>query len=46
VNATLRRMNVDYEIVEVDLVESTGFMLVAKGATVKQVAKNIKKGRI
>jgi hypothetical protein len=46
VNATLLRMNVDYEIVEVDLADSMGFMLVAKGATPKQVAKNIKKGRI
>jgi len=46
VNATLRRMNVDYEIVEVDLADSMGFMLVAKDATPKQVAKNIKKGRI
>jgi hypothetical protein len=46
VNATLCRMNVDYEIVEVDLAESMGFMLVAKGATPKQIAKNIKKGRI
>ncbi len=46
VNATLRRMNADYEIVEVDLAESMGFMLVAEGATPKQVAKNIKKGKI
>lgn len=46
VNATLRRMNVDYEIVEVDLADSMGFMLVAKDATPKQIAKNIKKGRI
>lgn len=46
VNATLRRMNVDYEIVEVDLAESMGFMLVAKDATPKQAAKNIKKGKI
>ena len=46
VNATLLRMNVDYEIVEVDLADSMGFMLVAKGATPKQVAKNIKKGKI
>jgi hypothetical protein len=46
VNAALRRMNVDYEIVEVDLADSMGFMLVAEGATAKQVAKNIKKGKI
>ena len=46
VNAVLRRMNVDCEIVEVDLADSMGFMLVAKDATAKQVAKNIKKGKI
>lgn len=46
VNAVLRRMHVDYEIVEVDLVDSTGFMLVAEGATAQQVAINIKKGKI
>jgi hypothetical protein len=46
VNAVLRRMHVDYEIVEVDLADSTGFMLVAEGATAKQVAINIKKGKI
>lgn len=46
VNATLCRMNVDYEIVEVDLAESMGFMLVAKSATPKQIAKNIKNGKI
>jgi hypothetical protein len=46
VNAVLRRMHVDYEIVEVDLADSTGFMLVAEGATAQQVAINIKKGKI
>jgi hypothetical protein len=46
VNAVLRRMNVDYEIVEVDLAENMGFMLVAEGATPAQAAKNIAKGKI
>jgi hypothetical protein len=46
VNAVMQRMNLDYEIVEVDLADTMGFMLVAKGATAEQVAKNIKKGRI
>jgi hypothetical protein len=45
-NAVMRRMNLDYEIVEVDLADSMGFMLVAEGATPKQVAKNIAKGKI
>lgn len=46
VNAVMRRMNLDYEIVEVDLADTMGFMLVAEGATPKQVAKNIAKGKI
>jgi hypothetical protein len=46
VNAVLARMNVDYEIVEVDLADQMGFMLVAKDATPAQVAKNIRKGKI
>ena len=46
VNAVFRRMNVDYEIVDVDLADAMGFMLVAEGATPKQVARNIRKNKI
>ena len=46
VNAAFKRMNAGYEIVDVDLADSMGWMLVAEGATPKQVAKNIRKNKI
>ena len=46
VNAVLGRMNVDCEIVEVDLADQMGFMLVSKDATPFEIAKNIRKGKI
>ena len=46
VNDLFNRMNLDYEIVEVDLAENIAFMMVAKGATAQQVAKSIIKGKI
>ena len=46
VNDVFNRMNMGFEIVEVDLCENIAYMLVAKGATPKQVAKSIVKGKI
>ena len=51
--ATVRSMNqvfenleLDLELVEVDLVEGTGYMIVKRGASLKKVAKNIREGKV
>ena len=46
VNAVFKRMNLDYEIVDVDLADAMGWMLIAKDATPKQIAKNIRKNKV
>jgi hypothetical protein len=46
VNDLFNRMNMGFEIVEVDLCENIAYMMIAKGATPKQVAKSIIKGKI
>ena len=44
VNEVFRTMGLKLEIVEVDMVDYTCWMLIREGATPKQVAKQIKKG--
>jgi hypothetical protein len=46
VNAVFKRMNLDYEIVDVDLADAMGWMLVARDATPKQIARNIRKNKV
>lgn len=46
INQVFKNLNINMEIVEVDLAEQMGWMLVEQGAKPKQVAKNIKKGRV
>jgi hypothetical protein len=52
IEATIRSMNqvfekldLGLELVEVDLVENTGYMIVKRGAGLKKIAKNISEGR-
>jgi hypothetical protein len=43
VNAVMKNLGIDFEIVEVDLVEYTAWMMVAKGQTPKLLIKQLKK---
>ena len=42
VNSVMKNLGVDFEIVEVDLVEYTAWMMVAKGQTPKLLIKQLK----
>ncbi len=44
-NAVFENLDLGLELVEVDLVENTGYMLVQRGVGVKKLAKNIRKGQ-
>jgi hypothetical protein len=43
VNQVMKNLDIEFEIVEVDLVDYIGWMMIVKGQTPKMVAKQIKK---
>ena len=45
-NQVFERLELDLELVEVDLVENTGYMIVKRGASLKKVAKTIREGKV
>jgi hypothetical protein len=44
-NQVFERLDLGLELVEVDLVENTGYMIVKRGASLKKIAKNISEGK-
>ena len=42
VNKVMKSLGIEFEIVEVDLVDTTGWMMVTKGATPKLLVKQLK----
>jgi hypothetical protein len=44
-NQVFERLDLGVELVEVDLAENMGYMIVKRGASLKKIAKNISEGR-